>query len=83
MLRGGCRGAQAIVLGTCRGHALEKVSGFARRKVGKGMLMARTIDDVTLVDTRVVSKRVSVYGTVLYHVVVGSSAGGLSFGRDM
>ena len=45
------------------------------------MLMARTIDDVTLVNARVVSKRVSVYGTVLHHVAVGvdSTAGGLSF----
>jgi hypothetical protein len=45
--------------------------------------MARTIDDVALVDARVVSNLVSVYGTVLHHVVVRSTASGLSFGRDM
>ena len=45
--------------------------------------MAHTIDDVALVDTRVVSKRVFAYSTVLHHVVVGSTAGGLPFGRDM
>ena len=44
--------------------------------------MAHTIDDVALVDTRVVSKCVSVYGTVLHHVVVRSTASGLSFGRE-
>jgi hypothetical protein len=45
--------------------------------------MAHTKDDVALEDARVVPKRVSVYGTVLPHVAVGSTAGGLPFGRDM
>ncbi len=45
--------------------------------------MVSTIDDVTLVDMRVVSKYVSAYGTVLCHVVIDSTAGGLSFGRNV
>ncbi len=81
MRRGGCRGARAIALGTSWWHALEKVSGSARRKLGRRVLVAHTIDDVALVDARIVPKRASAYGTVLYHVAVGSTAGGLPFGH--
>ncbi len=45
----------------------------------RGILVARTKDDVTLVDARIVSKRVFAYGTVLHHVAVGLTAGGLPF----
>ena len=51
------------------------------------MLAALTKDDVAvdvaLVYARIVSKRVFAYSTVLHHVAVGSTVGGLSFGRDM
>ena len=44
--------------------------------------MVHTVDDVTLVDACVVPKRVFAYGTVLHHVVGGSTAGGLLFGHE-
>ena len=62
MLRGGCRGARAIALGTCRDMLWRRSVGLQCEKWG--MLVARTVDDVPLVDTRVVSERVSrVYST--------------------
>ena len=73
----------------CFGEAVEalerslwgRVGGMLwRRSVGlqgekwRGeCMMEYTINDVTLVDTRVVSKRVSVYSTVLHHVAVSST----------